>query len=251
MIYGEVSPAAIMLSTLHRNSKLSGYDQQAILGLEFTPQICPPRRLIYREESDISGPFVVLDGHVLCYKNTASGARQIVAIYRKGDIVGVQSLMNPRLDYDIAAATRATIAWVPSDDFQKVCSTSSNIVRALIAIANLEASIAREWLVNNAVRSAESRIAHFIAEHFAREEMAGMTVDATSHLPFTQLQIGDATAVTPVHVNRMLRNLKDRGAISANGHTYTVADREILELIGDFEDAYLRIRVRSDSNPDH
>jgi DNA-binding transcriptional regulator LsrR (DeoR family) len=57
-------------------------------------------------------------------------------------------------------------------------------------------------------------------------------------LGLTQEEIGDATGLTAVHVNRMLRQLEDEGMIAReNGHV-TFTDERALGRAANFVDRY-------------
>jgi len=57
-------------------------------------------------------------------------------------------------------------------------------------------------------------------------------------LGLTQEEVGDATGLTAVHVNRMLRQLEDEGMIAReNGHV-TFTDERSLARAANFVDRY-------------
>ena len=60
-------------------------------------------------------------------------------------------------------------------------------------------------------------------------------------VPFTQEEIGDATGLTPVHVNRMLRQLTEEGLISRHGRTLEVRDWNAFREAAGFDKAYLHL----------
>ena len=55
------------------------------------------------------------------------------------------------------------------------------------------------------------------AEGLAVGTAVGLAEGGEIHLPLTQEEIGDATGLTAVHVNRMMRSLVDDGIIERNG----------------------------------
>jgi CRP-like cAMP-binding protein len=55
----------------------------------------------------------------------------------------------------------------------------------------------------------------------------------------TQEQIGDATGLTAVHVNRTLQAMRSDGLISGNRQSVTITDWPKLQAAGDFNRAYL------------
>jgi DNA-binding transcriptional regulator LsrR (DeoR family) len=58
-------------------------------------------------------------------------------------------------------------------------------------------------------------------------------------MPLTQELIADALGLTPVHVNRTLRALREDGLIAMDGRSITILDFEALALLSDFENSYL------------
>ena len=52
----------------------------------------------------------------------------------------------------------------------------------------------------------------------------GLAANGALQLPLTQEDIGDATGLTAVHVNRMMRGLAEDGLIDRNGNQLRVLD---------------------------
>jgi DNA-binding Lrp family transcriptional regulator len=61
-------------------------------------------------------------------------------------------------------------------------------------------------------------------------------------LPMTQEQIADATGMTPVHVNRVLKGLQSEGLIERDGRVISFPDWNRLRTVGDFNSRYLHVR---------
>ena len=57
--------------------------------------------------------------------------------------------------------------------------------------------------------------------------------------PMTQEQIGDATGLTSVHVNRTMQGLRGDGLIRTSQRSVIIADWDGLQAAGDFSRAYL------------
>ena len=60
-------------------------------------------------------------------------------------------------------------------------------------------------------------------------------------LPKSQEQIADATALTPVHVNRMLQHLEAEQLIARDRRMFVVQDWDALCRVADFNPAYLHL----------
>ena len=59
--------------------------------------------------------------------------------------------------------------------------------------------------------------------------------------PVTQLELGDATGLSVVHVNRTVMRLREAKFIAIKGEVFTILDREGLVEAGDFVPAYLHL----------
>ena len=105
--------------------------------------------------------------------------------------------------------------------------------------ALIDASIFREWVLNVGRRDARSRVAHMLCEFAARRQASGLGAPEEFDLPFTQDKVADATGMTSVHVNRTLRVLREEGALIADGPKVRIADWDLLQRIGGFDQAYL------------
>jgi CRP-like cAMP-binding protein len=105
----------------------------------------------------------------------------------------------------------------------------------------VDASIFREWILNVGQRDALQRISHLLCEFALRQQAAGICRGPNYEFPLTQEQIGDATGLTSVHVNRTIQRMRIDGLITINKHTINVADWPRLQATGDFNRSYLHL----------
>ena len=84
----------------------------------------------------------------------------------------------------------------------------------LAGLMSQDRSLAYDQLSSVGRRSARERIAHLLLELFLRSRMRwpGNYLEEM-YLPLTQEDIGDATGLTGVHVNRVLRDLYKEGIL--------------------------------------
>ena len=182
---------------------------------------------------------LLVEGYACRSKNGADGARQIVSFHIRGDILDIQHLLLPRADHDVQTITDAVVGWIPRTDLIKLSWTRPNVGKALWQDSLIDASIFREWVLNVGRRDAKTRVAHMLCEFVARCDAAGLGEGGYFQLPMTQEQIADATGLTAVHVNRMLRLLEEDGAMLRRGRDLQVVDAGRLRAIGSFDPAYL------------
>jgi CRP-like cAMP-binding protein len=88
----------------------------------------------------------------------------------------------------------------------------------------IDAAIYREWIVNVGSRDAHSRIAHLICELYLRLKAVGLTSGHSFEAPITQSEIGEATGLSTVHVNRSIQKLRSEGLITLQRARCTIED---------------------------
>ena len=117
-----------------------------------------------------------------------------------------------------------------------------DVGRAILVTTLVEASIFREWVLNVGRRDSRSRLAHLLCEFAIRLEAQGLEHDHGYALPMTQEQLADATGLTAVHVNRVLKSLELEGLIVRNRRNISFPDWRRLRDVGDFNQRYLHLQ---------
>ena len=100
----------------------------------------------------------------------------------------------------------------------------------------------RDWIVNVGQRPAPSRLAHIVVELRERLKVIGQVSGARFEMPLTQEQIGEAMGITPVHVNRIVKQLRDDNVLELHRGSVTVIDEQKLLELADFDALYLHQR---------
>lgn len=113
------------------------------------------------------------------------------------------------------------------------------IARALWLAGLVDESALRAWTVSLGKRDAAERLAHLICELFVRLGIAGSDRTDGFDLPLTQEELGDALGLTPVHVNRVLRHLREAGLMSFKNRTVEIVDFPKLQKVAGFDPGYL------------
>jgi len=100
----------------------------------------------------------------------------------------------------------------------------------------LDAAILMQWVVNVGRRDARTRVAHILCEMACRLS-TGRDPILDYSLRVTQEQLGDAAALTSVHINRTLKSLS--ALVSARFGRVAIHNWSELARAGDFDEAYL------------
>jgi len=235
-------PAALMTDVwfrkLNRLAPLNSEDLDALAALPFTVEQVAAHRYLVKERETVTRCCLLVDGHAARHKTSRSGKRQIVSFHMPGDMLDLQHSLLPRADHNLQTITAAMVAWIPIPELVQATSRP-NIAAAFARDALIDASIFREWVLNVGARDAKTRIAHMLCEFVQRREALGIAPAEAVALPFSQEQIGDATGLTAVHVNRMLRELTEAGAFARTGRSIRISDWHKLKSIADFDPTYL------------
>jgi CRP-like cAMP-binding protein len=173
------------------------------------------------------------------YAITRGGARQLTALYFPGDAIDLQRMLLPGRSAGVYALARCEVESVLARDFEAILTRSPAIARAVHEDLAVDASILEEWLVNVGRRDARSRVAHLLCEIVARLTQAGLFDGHSGALPLTQEHLADALGLTPVHVNRVLRGLREEGTATFRDRRLQIHDWERLREIGQFRPGYL------------
>ncbi len=230
---------AIFLAKLLSHSLLSTEDQAAIAALPHQTRRLQPNDYILREgdRSDICP--VLRSGFAYRQKITEGGGREIVSIKIPGDPLDFQSMYLRTVDHNLQALTAVELTVITISDFERLVRARPAIARAVMVDILIEASIGREWLLNNGRRNALARLAHLFCElHYRLLDTGSGGLDVHK-MPLTQEQLADVLGLTPVHVNRTLKALERAGAIARDGRGIRIADLKSLIATADFSDLYL------------
>jgi CRP-like cAMP-binding protein len=231
-----------MVSKLAYWTDLDSADRDAILALPHRAKKIERHGYVVRERDRTAHSCLLVSGFAIRHKIVASGARQIVAVHMKGDLVDLQNSFLNVADHSVQALTDAEIAMIPREAVKQLALDRPRVGIAMWFDTLVDASVFREWIANVGRRDARTRIAHLLCEFSLRLKVAGLGEATDYELPMTQEQIGDCTGLTPIHVNRMLRQLESERLITRGGsRSVTIGDWNKLADAGDFDSNYLHL----------
>jgi CRP-like cAMP-binding protein len=239
-----ISPA---LRKLEKRVAFSPEDRAAFLNLPFSVRELRLGSYILRERDIIKNCCILLSGFAYRSKIVGNGGRQILSIHIPGDVVDIQHAMLDIADHNIQMLTTGQVALVPAAAVKELAFKHPVIGHALWLETLVDGSIFREWIANVGRRDARTRISHLLCEFTVRLQAAGLTKGDRYELPMTQEQLGDATGLTSVHVNRTLQALRGDGLISSDKRSITIEDWKALTTAGDFDATYLHPEVAQGS----
>ncbi|MEN7536030.1 Crp/Fnr family transcriptional regulator [Aurantiacibacter flavus] len=197
-----------------------------------------------REGQKIGFSSLILEGFAARFKETATGERQIMEVQIPGDFVDLHSYPLEVLDHSIAALTPCKVARLPHRALTRLIEDHPRFARILWFATMVDASMHREWLLNIGTRNGMARIAHLMCEIYSRSQLVGLTDGGKFRFPLSQTQIGECLGYTQMHVNRMLKKLRQCGLIAGTGQVVDILDWEGLRQLAEFDPAYLYLSGR-------
>ncbi len=199
------------------------------------------RRDLIREGEKPRGVNLILAGWACGYKQLPDGRRQIISFLIPGDLADANVFILGRMDYSIGAITPVRYAEIGPASFEQLMVERPHLSPSLGWRALATAAINREWILNIGQRGAYERLAHLLCELLARLGAAGLARGDGCDFPLTQTDLAEATGLTPIHVNRTLRQLRRDGLIELSRRKLTVPDPERLRSVASFNPDYLHL----------
>lgn len=224
----------------HRRGAILTQDERAALegGIDKVETI-GARQVIVRAGEPVSHSRLLVDGFMCRYIDDRRGLRQLVAFHVPGDFVDLHAYPLHTLDHDVATLTAATIATVPHDALDAMLAGHPDFARKLWYSTLLDAAIHRAWLFRLGRLDAGGRVSHFLCETNARLQAVRLSDGHSFALGITQNDLSEICGLTSVHINRVMRSLREEGIVSFRSSRVEIQDLKRLQRHAEFDPAYL------------
>jgi len=218
---------------------LSDADLATLARFDRRRRVFQPGHEMIHEGQANSRAFVLADGWACSFKLLPDGGRQIVDFQIPGDFLGLRSILFRTADHGIEALTRIEASEVLASDILDAFATAPRLATAVLWAASRDEAMVVEHLVNLGRRSAEERMAHVLLELGARLKLVGIGDRTGFDCPLTQYHLADALGLSAVHVNRILRQLREEGLVTFQKGRVAFDDFDRLKDRAGFDTAYL------------
>lgn len=235
-----------LVRKLEKFAVLSDAEKRALAAAAQSTRQLAPREDFLSENSRPKGVNLLVDGFACRYKLLPDGRRQIVGYFLPGDTCDLRVYLVKRIDHSIGTVTAATIAHLSHDALVAIFDNFPTLKRALWWSTIVDEAIAREWIVNVGQRTGYERMAHLLCEVFHRLQNVGLTTGDSCDFPLTQQDLADTVALSPVHVNRVLQELRQAKLIVLRDKRLTILDLDGLKEAAHFSANYLELEMIED-----
>jgi CRP-like cAMP-binding protein len=200
------------------------------------------RGAVIRSEHDVSRDlFVVQKGWLYSCMLLGNGSRQIMRLHFPGDVVGISSLAFSESADSVVAVTDVTLCPFDKDRLARVFDGHPRLAALIFTLTVAERVALADRLASVGRTSARARVAAVICEIVARLRIVQDPAMTEFHMALTQEDIGDATGLTAVHVNRMMRGLVDDGLIERSGNVIRLLQEARLAEEAGFINRYAQV----------
>ena len=183
--------------------------------------------------------YILASGWACSYKLLTGGTRQIVDFQIPGDFLGLRSVLFRTSDHNIEPVTQLEASEVLASDLLETFSNTPRLATAMLWAASRDEAMVVEHLVGIGRRDAKERTAHFLLELGARLKLVGLGTTSGYDCPLSQYLLADALGLSAVHVNRVLRELREEGLVTFQHGHVEIHDLDALVLLADFDKTYL------------
>jgi CRP-like cAMP-binding protein len=204
----------------------------------------PAHADLIQEGDRPSHVIIMLEGWAFRYKVLADGRRQIMAFLLPGDLCDPHVFILDRMDHSIGLLTDARLAFIPKETIIDLTDRHPHVARGFWWSSLVDEAVLRHWLLNVGQRDAYDRIAHLFCELWDRLTQVGLRTGNQLEMPLTQEQLGDTMGLTGVHINRMIKRMREDGLIELQHRSLRILDIQRLREIADYDPTYLHLKRR-------
>ncbi len=198
--------------------RLSEAESGSLARLEEQDRAFRRGAVVIRENEGPRELFVVRSGWLHSSGVLGNGSRQILRFHFQGDILGMPLLAFADSPETVTAVTDVVLAPFSREKLAQIMAEHPRLAALILGLSVAERVALADRLASIGRTSARARVGALICEIVARMRRLGAVGgNGYVQLPLTQEDIGDATGLTSVHVNRMMRALADDGIIERNG----------------------------------
>ncbi|WP_269930484.1 Crp/Fnr family transcriptional regulator [Aminobacter sp. HY435] len=202
------------------------------------PKIYEPGAIVSRQGDSNTRVFIVASGWSCISRHLSDGSRQIIDTPLKGDMLGFPSFDSGGINA-LVAVSEVALYEIPGQTFRSVVDQNAALGAVFSRIAARQHAVTVERLTSVCRRSAIERTAHYLLELGERVESSTTPIHGYE-CPLTQHDLADVLGLTQIHVNRTLRELRERDLVSFRAGAVEFLNRSKLVKLAGFDKTYLQ-----------
>lgn len=165
------------------------------------------RREFVAEGAPVAGPGLIVNGWAARVRLLPDGRRQFLSFLLPGDMFGISDQPDPIAASTVMALTDVDHCRAPS------ARNSPSLARAYAVSRAFDEAYLLDHVTRLGRLNAYERMMSLLLELHERLRRVGLASENSFSLPLTQETLADALGLTPVHVNRTLKQARRNGDI--------------------------------------
>jgi CRP/FNR family transcriptional regulator len=223
---------------------LTANERTALARLEERSRELRRGATLLRENDPVSELFILKRGMAMSYVLLDDGSRQILRFLFAGDMIAASSLVYRNSPETIVALTECTVCPFDPTLLATILTDHPRLAALIIVTIQMAKIAMTDRLAALGRTSAKARIAALLLDIRNRMRRADKRIGMVFTLGLTQEEIGDATGLTAVHVNRMLRQLEEDGLIARDAGRVTFVNEPSLARTANYVDRFDGLDLR-------
>jgi len=206
---------------------LTDSERAALARLEERRRVLRRGTTIQRENEAAGGLHVLRRGLMMSYVLLQDGSRQILRFMFPGDLIGTAAMVYDEATETTVALSEVVVCSIDRSALGAMFEEHPRLAALVFALSQVERVALTDRLAALGRTSAKARVGALLLEFRDR-----LNVERPVFLlGLTQEEIADATGLTAVHVNRMLRQLEEEALIErANGRVAILDERALARI---------------------
>lgn len=202
----------------------------------------PSGKTVFSQGSHNIPVYNVLSGWLFSYQLLPDGRRQILQFLLQGDVAGLDCDDRLGGTHGLETLSESVLCTIPREGFRRLSESCPAISEQAQSALSRDMTLLFEHMVTLGRRTARERIAYLMLELAVRSSRSTRLTNGMSlRMPLTQPIMADALGLTAIHVNRILRELREQGVMEFTHKRLTILDTGKLTRLAGSPDGLMEL----------
>lgn len=186
---------------------------------------------IYRQGEPPGDLFSLVSGWAVQYRDLEDGRRQILNFLTPGALFGLEPSGLTGMSHGVDALTNASLCLIPAANMTELRGRHPSFDARFLWMLERDNNLAFDHMTSLGRRDALRRVARLLFELAVRSSgRAPSLAGETFKIPLNQQLISEAAGLTAIHVNRVLRRLREGAVLEFRSGVLTVLNPDEFRL---------------------
>jgi CRP-like cAMP-binding protein len=173
----------------------------------------------------------LVEGWACRFHSFSNGHQAIVNVYLPGDIIGLDAISRSRSLEGVITLTSIVTETIDGEQAFADLMTFQSIAVYIGWVLGRQQRRTERHVAAISSLDARGRLATMALDFYTRLSRQQPSTGSTYYLPLTQAHIAAYLGLTVVHVNRVLRSLRDEQIVSLERHCMMILDLDRLNTL--------------------